>query len=202
MMREAMKPQEAEFRDGVPFLAGGLWIDFLNTQPVVGGEILDLIADAPKLAHWCALADLPDGTSGTASTAQTLRTHLRTAFEAMRARTPIPRAAVSAVNDLLAHLHIRRQLVPSLDGYRLIEDLAEDSRTLETLIALDFAGFVEGYEPVRLKRCDNPKCSMVFYDRGKNNRRRWCSTAVCGNRDKVANYRARKAAKHLQGDPA
>jgi predicted RNA-binding Zn ribbon-like protein len=38
---------------------------------------------------------------------------------------------------------------------------------------------------------------MVFYDRGKNSRRRWCSSAVCGNRDKVANYRARKASRPL-----
>ncbi|WP_368860397.1 CGNR zinc finger domain-containing protein, partial [Klebsiella pneumoniae] len=28
---------------------------------------------------------------------------------------------------------------------------------------------------------------------GKNNRRRWCTMALCGNRDKVAQYRGRKA---------
>jgi len=32
----------------------------------------------------------------------------------------------------------------------------------------------------------------VFYDGGKNNTRRWCSMNLCGNRDKVARYRARR----------
>ena len=44
-------------------------------------------------------------------------------------------------------------------------------------------------ELVRL--CDGAGCNLWFYDRTKSHRRRWCSMAVCGNRDKVKNHRAR-----------
>ena len=43
-----------------------------------------------------------------------------------------------------------------------------------------------------VKICENPKCTLWFYDISKNHTRRWCSMAVCGNRAKAAAHRARK----------
>lgn len=189
----ATDPKPVEFRDGVPFLGGALWIDFLNTTPVIAGEVLDLIPDAQQLQRWQRLAELDPGIAAQPNTAHKLRDHLRAAFTALLRGGPLPRAIVDPINALLLHLKISRQLQPSGAGYKVVEDLSDECRTLETVIALDFASFVSAMEPERLKHCDNPACTMVFYDRSKNNRRRWCSTAVCGNRDKVANYRARKA---------
>jgi len=197
---QQLKTQEADFREGLPFLGGGLWIDFLNTQPVIDGEAVDLIGDEQLLAHWQRLARLPKLVVSAPSAVQALRVCLRAAFEAMRNRAPIPQASMDMVNGLLACLKVRRWIEPSGGGYQTLEDLVGDSMTIENLVALDFAAFAGNYEPERMKHCDNHKCTMVFYDRGKNNRRRWCSTAACGNRDKVANYRARKATKLAQGD--
>ena len=39
-----------------------------------------------------------------------------------------------------------------------------------------------------------------FYDRGKNNARRWCTMSLCGNRDKVARYRLRHGAGTREPD--
>ncbi|GLY31343.1 CGNR zinc finger domain-containing protein [Kineosporia sp. NBRC 101731] len=44
----------------------------------------------------------------------------------------------------------------------------------------------------RLKRCQNPDCATVFYDRSKNNSRSWHDVATCGNRANVRAYRARQ----------
>jgi len=33
---------------------------------------------------------------------------------------------------------------------------------------------------------------LYFYDTTKNHRRQWCSTAACGNRHKVADFRKRQ----------
>ena len=37
-----------------------------------------------------------------------------------------------------------------------------------------------------VKKCDNPRCILYFYDTTKNHARRWCSMAGCGNRMKAA----------------
>ncbi|GAB7127753.1 ABATE domain-containing protein [Silvimonas sp. JCM 19000] len=45
-----------------------------------------------------------------------------------------------------------------------------------------------------VRHCEDHSCSLMFYDRTKAHRRRWCSMAVCGNRNKVAKFRQRQQA--------
>lgn len=42
-----------------------------------------------------------------------------------------------------------------------------------------------------VRRCGGEDCTLWFLDRTKAHSRRWCSPAVCGNRAKVAAFRAR-----------
>ncbi|HZP20974.1 MAG TPA: ABATE domain-containing protein [Bauldia sp.] len=39
----------------------------------------------------------------------------------------------------------------------------------------------------RLKQC--PECGWLFFDHSKNNSRRWCDMATCGNRTKLRRHR-------------
>jgi predicted RNA-binding Zn ribbon-like protein len=43
----------------------------------------------------------------------------------------------------------------------------------------------------RLKMCASEECRRVFYDRSKPATRRWCQSALCGNRMKTRAYRER-----------
>jgi predicted RNA-binding Zn ribbon-like protein len=47
----------------------------------------------------------------------------------------------------------------------------------------------------RVKRC--PSCGWLFYDQSKNNSRRWCDMATCGNATKVRRHRRRAADKSV-----
>ena len=47
---------------------------------------------------------------------------------------------------------------------------------------------------LRLKRCAEHTCELVFWDLSKNRSRRWCSMRVCGNRVKSRAYAARQVA--------
>ena len=44
----------------------------------------------------------------------------------------------------------------------------------------------------RLKACANPECAWAFYDRSRNQQGSWCEMAVCGNRLKNRQFRARR----------
>jgi predicted RNA-binding Zn ribbon-like protein len=44
----------------------------------------------------------------------------------------------------------------------------------------------------RLKMCCSNECQWVFYDRSKPGTRRWCASAICGNRQKTRAYRQRQ----------
>jgi predicted RNA-binding Zn ribbon-like protein len=53
--------------------------------------------------------------------------------------------------------------------------------------------FTEG-DLHRIRECDGHACGWLFYDRSKNNRRRWCEMEVCGNRAKQRRLAARRRA--------
>ena len=48
-----------------------------------------------------------------------------------------------------------------------------------------------------VRKCEDPLCTLWFYDRTKAHRRRWCSMGVCGNRAKVRAHRERAAASDM-----
>ncbi|GGL72141.1 hypothetical protein GCM10010129_14760 [Streptomyces fumigatiscleroticus] len=44
-----------------------------------------------------------------------------------------------------------------------------------------------------LRQCEGDNCSIVYLDTSRGRRRRWCSSEVCGNRERVARHRRRAA---------
>jgi predicted RNA-binding Zn ribbon-like protein len=75
------------------------------------------------------------------------------------------------------------KLQPATAGNGLAEVLAE-------LFSLAESGRLD-----RLKMCGSDECRWVFFDRSKPGNRRWCSSLLCGNRQKTRDYRKRLQAK-------
>ncbi len=182
-----------EFRDGFPFVGGRLWLDFLNTTPLdPQGRRIEMIDDDGGLARWARAADLAGAAFEVrdAEDARRFREDLRNAFGRLAEGEPIGGDLIDEINRRLARVERRAVLVGRPGGPTLEEERRASDVT--GLVADDVARFVCDHAPERLKHCANPGCSMVFYDTGKNNRRRWCTMSVCGNRDKVSRFRDRR----------
>jgi predicted RNA-binding Zn ribbon-like protein len=52
----------------------------------------------------------------------------------------------------------------------------------------------------RLKTCASNECQWIFLDRSKPGNRRWCSSLICGNRQKTRDYRKRSRASTWEKD--
>jgi predicted RNA-binding Zn ribbon-like protein len=50
----------------------------------------------------------------------------------------------------------------------------------------------------RLRQCEGDNCRRVYLDTSRGRRRRWCSSEVCGNRERVARHRRRTSVKDLE----
>jgi predicted RNA-binding Zn ribbon-like protein len=66
------------------------------------------------------------------------------------------------------------------DARQLLQPLAESAADL--LCNIDFS---------LVRRCQGKGCTLIFLDKTKSHRRRWCSMAICGNRAKAAAFRAK-----------
>jgi predicted RNA-binding Zn ribbon-like protein len=47
----------------------------------------------------------------------------------------------------------------------------------------------------RLRQCEGDNCRRVYLDTSRGRRRRWCSSEVCGNRERVARHRRKASVK-------
>lgn len=188
----------SEFRDGFPFVGGATWLDLLNTTPAGDTGPQELIDGPERARAWLTAAGLGDA-AGDGNEAMAdlrgLREELRAVFAQLESGQPLPDAALASMNRRMANLTGRHVLQRGENGPTLGLALDRAAAGPAALIALDLARFVCEAEPARLKRCAADHCTLVFYDRGRNNTRRWCTMSLCGNRDKVARFRAKRAGR-------
>lgn len=59
-------------------------------------------------------------------------------------------------------------------------------------VLAEFFSLAETSRLDRLKMCSSEECRWIFFDRSKPGNRRWCSSAICGNRQKTRDYRERQ----------
>jgi predicted RNA-binding Zn ribbon-like protein len=189
----------AELRDGMPFLGGHLWLDLLNSTPILAGVEQDLLATPEQFARWLTAAGLPLREQTSLESARramvALRQRLRAAFDELRQTGTVSKTTAYAVNLLLGQARVELRLDVAASAAQLIETFDPGAGGPAAMVAQDFARFAVGRPTAqtRLKGCANPACNMVFYDSGKNATRRWCSMALCGNREKIKRYRERQA---------
>jgi len=107
-------------------------------------------------------------------------------------RGPRP-ADLEALNRALPGALARLQLAPH--GHRIRWTWHGDPDALDRPlwpVVRDAAVFLTSADLSRLRACRNPRCRWIFLDTSKSRTRRWCSMAVCGNRDKLRRFRRRR----------
>ena len=108
------------------------------------------------------------------------------------------------VNGLLRDSGARPWLTDHGGGWGWHLHVTAHDAALEHRIAAQvgfaFADLVRLRETGRLRHCQAPGCDAVFVDVSKNRSRRYCDTGNCGNRQHVAAYRERRAARAAARD--
>ena len=183
------------------FIADDLALDFINTRFGVDESRRECLGSDESVLQWLrrtgsmttVTGEVPEGRSGTlVKAAIELRESARE-LVACRKAHKVGNPAV--LNRFLALDRSNKQLQwpqgkpPTLRLQRQLATveaaLAPVANAIATLLA-------EGdFQLVRT--CESSNCTLWFYDRTKAHHRRWCSMALCGNRAKVAAFRARQA---------
>ena len=185
-MAETVRPER------VGASAVELVVDFVNSyEPQVDGEAWRSAAD---LRSWLAERQLtPVGAvlgSSDLATAITVREGLR-ALLAGHAGHHGDQEAIEALNLVLAEVVVRVTLDDvglQLGGPSHPPLNAALARLLEAIRECTESGVWP-----RLKVCARDTCRWAFYDASRNQVRRWCSMAGCGNHIKMQRaYSARK----------
>jgi predicted RNA-binding Zn ribbon-like protein len=187
------EPHELVFR----FDTGRPSLDLVITVGERWRRSFERLRSPADLARWLVAGGLaeapPRVTPQDLAEARELREAIfRIARAAIDGR-PAPRGDVATVNAWAA----RPDVAPSFDrlGGGIRFDGASVPAALAT-IARDAVDLFGGPLAGRVRECAAPDCSGLFLDASRARRRRWCSMATCGNRQKVAAYRRRRGGTH------
>ncbi|WP_434590302.1 CGNR zinc finger domain-containing protein [Streptomyces sp. A5-4] len=104
--------------------------------------------------------------------------------------------ALDHVNQLAADPPPGIRAVRAADG-TLVRVLsgAPQCAALLAAVARDAVDLLTDPEArARLRQCEGDNCHRLYLDTSRGRRRRWCSSEVCGNRERVARHRRRAVA--------
>jgi len=177
------------FASGDPAEHAVFWdefVDFLTAKEIVSEE---------RSRHIRALVETdPGAAAALLGHAERLGRSLRLIFEATSRNLTCRREWIEPINRILRVTEGHDELAWDGRSWRLGFVAREEGlEWLLAAIARSGAELLAGPTSENLKQCSNPDCRILFYDDSRTHRRRWCSMALCGNRNKVAAFARRSA---------
>jgi len=177
------------------FIGDHLAIDFINTLRAV--EPFEVFQTDEDVKSWLLSAHVPPPRETAnwpkGELLKKARQLREIASKAVQARKAGRRPSLVAINAFLEHATSHPQLVQGR-GSKIETRKVYSGRTAEELlapVAESVADLLANGDFELVRHCEGDGCILWFYDRTKAHRRRWCSSAACGNRAKVAAFRAR-----------
>jgi predicted RNA-binding Zn ribbon-like protein len=183
------------------FVGDNLAINFINTRRMVEGQLTDTLQSDSDVKAWLRRLEIPVA-KGTLPFSdgvllQTARDLREIALAAVRDRKSGKNPSLVALNRFLADAPSHAVLTTD-DARNIRVTRVYGKETVEAFlapVAEAVADLLADGDFDLVRHCEGNACVMWFYDRTKGHRRRWCTSTGCGNRAKVAAFRAR--ASHI-----
>lgn len=167
-----------------------LAVDLANTVKTVADPAEELlIDDAGSAEFWELQAERLPESATAPNRAETLRLRevVRSVLISHLESSRFDRAAVNALNAYAAAAPSFPQLAVGDSAERRTAWASSSGADLSlAAVASSAIDVVTGAAADRLRTCGSAKCSMLFV--ATNAKRRWCSSEVCGNRERVARH--------------
>jgi len=189
------------------FVANDPSLDLVNTEVVLSGVRTDLLETFGDLTQWLEQANLAPAAEmrrlariwtdtpeakAALQAARALRSVLRNAVERVAGIGRVPSTLADVLGNELRELRLSTEVVPSHGRLKTRPHwIFEKPSDLLVPVANSAATFFATADYSAIRKCEDPKCILFFYDTSKNHSRRWCSMDLCGNRAKVAAFRER-----------
>jgi predicted RNA-binding Zn ribbon-like protein len=194
----------------LPLIADDLALDFANTESGRGfpshqnhfrgaGNVVEWLVHAKALpieeAEWlrAGASERADLAADLLAQAVALREAIHNIGTALGHRARPPKAALASLSALHARCVAEAELAPGVASCRWQWSVRASpvEAALGPIALAAVRLFTEG-DFRRIRECGGHACGWLFYDRSKNNRRRWCEMEVCGNRAKQRRLAARR----------
>lgn len=198
-MSPTVKPnQPADDQFSFRFVSGHRALDFAATFGDRYRRGVERLRQPSDLEGWLRSAGLSVSTPASGNDLDDARQLREVIYRLARAALEDEAVATADLDALNAWARTPRP-APQLD--RRLRRKCVPSQNVEgalALIACEAIELLSGPERPLIRECAAaPACSLLYLDRSRGRRRRWCEMQRCGSRAKMADYRKRRG----RGDP-
>ena len=187
------------------FVAGNLALDFVNTVAFRADpeKQEDHLQRAEDVHRWANQAELPDRAAIDSASRvgpvalryiRAVREQLFVVFHAIASGDRISADTLTRVGNALHDCRAKRRL--SVDGTEVRWVWRASARYTDYLLFPVLTAAIDlltSDSRALVRRCEASDCGWLFLDRSNARKRRWCSMADCGNRNKARNFYRREA---------
>lgn len=178
---------------------GSLALDFVNSADWTEDEAIieeqDVLLEPDSLDRWgerLGVAGRPGGAEELRR-ARALRRALHALFSALARDEPPDAGTLAQVRDTYAQAVEAGTFTLQADGSFALDWSRAETRRVRFAVVADAVALLADPDRIaRLHRCPGRGCGWVFLD--TSGRRRWCSMATCGSREKMRRMYARRRA--------
>ena len=157
----------------------------------------DELATIPQMERWMRARNLLKRGAHITAARHRKALELRGAMRAFLRTPPADRLGRGAVAIRLNRLSEDYPLALKIVGGTLTLQPAQNGNGLGRILA-ELQVLAQTGQLDRVKTCGSDECNWIFYDRSKPGSRRWCSSTLCGNRQKTRSYRQRHREPSVQ----
>jgi predicted RNA-binding Zn ribbon-like protein len=179
------------------FVGDNLAINFINTRRMIEGQLTDTLQSDSDVKAWLKRLEVPVAKRtphfGDGVLLEGTRELREIALAAVKDRKSGKKPSLVALNRFLADAPSHAVLTTD-DARNIRVTRVYGNETLEAFlapVAEAVADLLADGDFNLVRHCKGDACVMWFYDRTKGHHRRWCTSTGCGNRAKVAAFRAR-----------
>jgi len=178
-------------------LGGALWINLANTVRMQDKRRTDRLLDLREMQEWLRDNQLPGSVHALPFEQARreligLRTLCDRVLEDLERLGHLSEQTYEAIRARAETLSIDVKLARSGQLLDLEYEGRSGADTLSLLVIRSVADTLRTIPPERIRKCEHEDCILHFADTSKSGRRRWCSMETCGNRNKVAEFYAKK----------
>lgn len=174
------------------FVSGNVALDLAGTVLHRRAAAEDLLRTPRLLGEWAVAAGLVDFVAEVSAAELGRALALREAIYRLALASATggqrSRGDIDVVNAAAAAAPVTAVLTES--GL----ERAGTADAVVSTIARAAVTLLGGPDGARIRECEDPPCTRLFVDTSRASSRRWCEMSGCGNRAKVAEFRARRSA--------
>ncbi|WP_121614349.1 CGNR zinc finger domain-containing protein [Mesobacillus foraminis] len=187
-------------------LGGSPWINLVNTTYISNKQMYDILHDPSSAFKWLGENNLLRESDVLALENDELLDQLIEGLHSLRHLCEVILAdlkqqgklslnTVDQLKRFVQDVKVGLAIVPKHENLKLIsEGITARDHVMYNIVS-SIIHTLDNISIDRIRECEHQDCILHFVDTSKSGKRRWCSMELCGNRQKAAEFYARKKNK-------